>query len=177
VASLHRVIRPARPEDVPAIHDLVCELAAFERARHEVTSTPQMLAAALFADSPAVFAHVAEVDGTVVAFAQWYVTFSTWIGRHGIWLDDLYVRPEHRGGGHGTALLAELAALALERGYARVEWWVLDWNEPAIAFYRSIRASAMDEWTVQRLHGSALRDMAARRGATSPRRADPETLG
>jgi len=155
------VIRPARRDDVPVLIELVGDLAEYERARHEVLVDEAMLEAALFGASAAVFAHVADVDGTVVGFALWFLSFSTWLGRHGIYLEDLYVRPQHRGGGHGRALLAELAHLAVEREYGRVEWAVLDWNEPALGFYRSIGAVAMDEWTTHRLTGDALRALAA----------------
>jgi len=155
------VIRPARRDDVPVLIELVGDLAEYERARHEVQADEAMLGAALFGPSPAAFAHVADVDGAVVGFALWFLSFSTWLGRHGIYLEDLYVRPEHRGAGHGRALLAALAAVAVERGYGRVEWAVLDWNEPALGFYRSIGAVAMDEWTTHRLTGDALRALAA----------------
>jgi GNAT superfamily N-acetyltransferase len=155
------VIRPARRGDVPVLIELVGDLAEYERARHEVRADEATLAAALFGPSPAVFAHVAEVDGIVVGFALWFLSFSTWLGVHGIYLEDLYVRPEHRGGGHGRALLAELARLAVERGYGRVEWAVLDWNEPARGFYRALGATTQDEWTVHRLTGDALRRVAA----------------
>jgi GNAT superfamily N-acetyltransferase len=155
------VIRPARPGDAPAIVGLVGDLAEYERARHEVQMDATMLDAALFAPEPAVFAHVVDLDGEIVAFALWFLTFSTWVGRHGIYLEDLYVRPEHRGGGWGRALLATLARLAVERGYGRVEWAVLDWNEPALGFYRSLGAVLMDEWTVHRLTGESLRRLAA----------------
>ncbi len=150
------MIRPARPADVPALHTLVGELAAYERAPHEVTLTPADLHAALFGDQPAVFAHVAEHEGEVVGFAVWFRNFSTWRGRHGIYLEDLYVRPELRGRGYGRALLATLARLCVQRGYPRLEWWVLDWNDPAIGFYRALGARPMDEWTVWRLTGDAL---------------------
>ena len=153
------MIRAARPDDVAAMVELIEGLAEYERSRHEVQITPADLRAAVFGPSPAVFAHVAEVDGQVVGLALWFLTFSTWVGRHGIYLEDLYVRPEHRGRGLGRALLAALAAIAVERGYGRVEWAVLDWNEPAIGFYRSIGAVAMDEWTTNRLTGDALRDL------------------
>ena len=103
-----------------------------------------------------MWAHLAEEGGELVGQAVWYLSFSTWTGRHGIWLDDLYVRPEHRGKGHGLALLRSLAEVCVERGYRRFEWWVLDWNLPSIEFYRAIGAAAMDEWTVQRLSGEAL---------------------
>jgi GNAT superfamily N-acetyltransferase len=155
------VIRWARPGDVPAMVGLIGDLATYERARHEVEITEPDLHTALFGPAPAVFAHVAEMDGEVVGMALWFVTFSTWVGRHGIYLEDLYVRPEHRGGGHGRALLAALAAIAVERGYGRVEWAVLDWNEPALGFYRALGAVAMDEWTTYRLAGDALRAVAA----------------
>ena len=155
------MIRPAEPGDVDAIVGLIGDLAEYERARHEVRVDPVSLHAALFGPAPAVFAHVAVVDGDVVGFALWFLSFSTWLGRHGIYLEDLYVRPEHRGGGHGRALLATLARIALERGYGRLEWAVLDWNEPALGFYRSLGAVALDEWTVHRLAGDALRGVAA----------------
>ena len=154
------MIRPATAGDVPRILEMIRELAAYERARGEVTATEDALRGALFAAQPAVFAHVADVDGVVVGFALWFVNFSTWLGRHGIYLEDLYVTPALRGRGLGKALLAELAAICVRRGYGRLEWWVLDWNEPAIGFYRSIGAEPMSEWTVQRLAGQPLADLA-----------------
>lgn len=163
------MIRPARPGDVPAVVALVRELARYERAAHEVRLTEQALADALFREHPAVSCHVADVDGETVGFALWFLTFSTWLGRHGIYLEDLYVRPEHRGAGHGRALLASLARTCAERGYGRLEWWVLDWNTPAHGFYRRLGAAPMDDWTVWRMTGDALETLAA--GA---RAADPE---
>ena len=153
-------IRRATAEDVPAMVALVRELATYERAAEEVELTPGRLRAALFGEHPAVFAHVAVVGGEVAGFALWFVSFSTWLGRHGIYLEDLYVRPEHRGAGLGKALLVELARACVERGYGRLEWSVLDWNSPAIEFYRAHGATPQDEWTVFRLSGSALRRLA-----------------
>jgi len=153
-------IRRAEPADVPRILELIKELADYERSLDQVTATAGDLGAALFAAQPAVFVHVAEVDDTVVGFALWFVNFSTWLGKHGIYLEDLYVTPAVRGRGVGKALLAELAATCVRRGYGRLEWWVLDWNEPAIGFYRSIGAEPMSEWTVQRLSGAALAGLA-----------------
>lgn len=155
-------IRPAAPGDLPRILELIRELAEYERAGREVVATQEGLAAALFAEQPAVFAHVADVGGEVVGFALWFRNFSTWLGRHGIYLEDLYVTPALRGSGIGRALLAELAAICVQRGYGRLEWWVLDWNAPAIGFYRSIGAEPMDEWTVYRVTGEALATLAAR---------------
>ncbi len=140
---------------------MIRELAEYEREPNAVVATEAMLHEALFGDSPAVFGLIAEDEGVTVGFALWFLNFSTWLGRHGIYLEDLYVRPEHRGSGHGKALLAELASICVERGYGRFEWWVLDWNTPAIDFYRSIGAEPMDEWTVQRVTGDALTDLAA----------------
>jgi GNAT superfamily N-acetyltransferase len=154
------VIRPARPADVPVIYQLIRDLAGYEKALPEVTGTEQDLRQALLADSPAVFAHVAEHVGEVVGFALWFLNFSTWAGQHGIYLEDLYVRPDMRRFGLGRALLAELARICVERGYARLEWWVLDWNQPARAFYAALGAAEMDEWTVHRLAGPALRALA-----------------
>jgi GNAT superfamily N-acetyltransferase len=154
------VIRPARPGDVPAIYRLVCGLAEYERALDQVAATEEEIAQSLFGERPAVFAHVAEHDGAVAGFALWYLSYSTWTGRHGIYLEDLYVAPELRGHGYGKALLAELARICAERGYARLEWAVLDWNTPAIGFYRSAGAAAMDDWTVFRLAGQAMAGLA-----------------
>lgn len=154
-------IRGATPGDVPDILAMIRELAEYERALDEVLATEDLLDAALFGPDPSVFALIAETpDGTVVGFALWFRNFSTWLGRHGVYLEDLYVRPTYRGQGYGKALLVELARIALDRGYGRLEWWVLDWNEPALRFYRSIGALAMDEWTVQRVTGQTLRDLA-----------------
>jgi GNAT superfamily N-acetyltransferase len=152
------MIRPARPEDVPAIVQMVGELADYEKLPHEAVATEEQLRDALFGASPAVFAHLAVDDGTgeTVGFALWFLNFSTWLGRHGIYLEDLYVRPASRGGGHGKALLAELARICVARGYGRLEWAVLDWNTPSIEFYRSLGAVPMDEWTGFRLTGGAL---------------------
>ena len=159
------MIRTATPSDVPEIHRLVCDLAAYEKARDEVEATPEHLHQALFGPDAAAYAHVAEIDEPgggkrIVGFALWFLNFSTWTGRHGIYLEDLYVRPEFRGGGHGRALLTELARICAERGYRRLEWSVLDWNEPSIGFYKSLGAIAMDEWTVYRLTGDALAGVA-----------------
>ncbi len=157
-------IRPARPEDVPVVLHLVRELADYEKALDEVEMTERQLSEALFPDSrgPAAFAHVAEVDGAVVGMALWFLSFSTWTGTHGIWLEDLYVSPRHRGLGLGQELLRTLAGVCVERGYHRLEWWVLDWNAPSIGFYESIGAVAQDEWTRFRLDGEALVSHASR---------------
>ena len=156
-------IRDAVPDDIPEILAMIHELADYERAPHEVIATPGLLRDALFGGDPAVFALMAEADdtGEVVGFALWFRNFSTWLGRHGVYLEDLYVRPAYRGHGYGKALLSSLARIAVDRGYGRFEWWVLDWNTPAIDFYRSIGAEPMDEWTVQRVSGEALRQLAA----------------
>jgi GNAT superfamily N-acetyltransferase len=150
------VIRPARPDDVPTILALVQELAEYEREPDAVQLTTEGLAEVLFGPSPHVFDHIVEHDGEIVGHALWFVTFSSWSGRYGIWLDELYVRPDHRGHGHGLALMRKLAEICAERGYARFEWWVLDWNEPSIEFYRSLGAVSIQEWIVNRLTGEAL---------------------
>ena len=160
-------IREARPDDVPVLLQLVRELAVYEREPDAVETTEPMLQAALFGapdvgGRPVASCHVAELDGEVVGFALWYVTFSTWKGLPGLWLEDLFVRPAARGTGLGTALLQALAAVCVERGYGRFEWWVLDWNAPAIGFYRSLGAVPQDEWTTFRVEGEALRELAAR---------------
>ncbi len=158
------MIRPARPGDVAEIHRLLRELADYERSLSEVTATEADLAAALFGPMPAIFAHVAEHDGEhdggLAGFALWFLNYSTWLGRHGIYLEDLYVTPEARGHGYGRALLGELARICVQRGYGRLEWSVLDWNSPAIGFYAALGAAAMDDWTVHRLAGPALRALA-----------------
>ncbi|MEU6045639.1 GNAT family N-acetyltransferase [Streptomyces griseus] len=153
------MIRTATPEDIPALHALVRELAAYEKALDEVVASEEQLRRALFGERPAVYAHVATANddsAEVIGFALWFLNFSTWRGVHGIYLEDLYVRPERRGGGHGKALLAELARICVERGYERLEWSVLDWNAPSIAFYESLGARPQDEWTVYRLTDGAL---------------------
>ena len=154
-------IRPIRPDDVPAVVGLVRELAEYERAPHEARMTEEQLTAALFGDAPALFGHVAEEAGEVVGMALWFLNFSTWRGTHGIYLEDLFVRPAFRGAGYGRQLLAELARIAVERGYWCVQWWVLDWNAPSIEFYKAHGAVPMDEWTVFRLTDEALRQFAA----------------
>jgi GNAT superfamily N-acetyltransferase len=161
------VIRPASPGDVGDIYRLVRELAAYERSAAQVTATEDDLAGALFGPAPAVFAHVAEHEGSVAGFALWFLNYSTWLGRHGIYLEDLYVTPAVRGHGYGRALLAELAGICADRGYGRLEWWVLDWNSPAIGFYAALGAAAMDEWTVHRLTGPALAALAEAGGPES----------
>lgn len=152
-------IRLVSPGDVPAVVGLVHELAAYERAPQECTLTDMDLSRALFRESPALFGHVATVGEEVVGCALWFLSFSTWRGVHGIYLEDLFVRPEHRGKGLGRALLAELASECVRRGYARLEWAVLDWNESAIGFYRTLGAAPQDEWTTFRLDGEALRSL------------------
>ena len=157
-----QAVRAAQESDVEHIHRLIVDLATYERAADQVKTTPEQLRTALFGPQPAAYALVAEVEGAVVGFALYFRSFSTWEGVHGFYLEDLYVMPEHRGAGLGKALLSSLAALAVERGYARLEWAVLDWNQPSIEFYRSLGAFAMDEWTVYRLTGESLLRLAGR---------------
>ena len=154
------IIRAARPADVPQILQFAKDLANFEREPDAVTATEADLHAGLFGPDPLVEALIAEIDGVAVGSAIFYRTFSTWTGKPGIWLDDLYVRPEARGSGVGKALLVHIAGLAEARGYARFEWWVLDWNEPAIGFYKKLGAKPMDEWTVMRVDGAAIKALA-----------------
>ena len=150
-------IRSITEDDVPAVVGLDYELAEYARLVEHCHLTENQLTAALFGPSPALFGLVAVADRTVVGYALYFLNFSTWEGVHGIYLEDLYVPPDQRGSGLGRALLTALAEIANERGYARVEWSVLDWNEPSIAFYRSLGAESMDGWTVFRLTGPALR--------------------
>jgi GNAT superfamily N-acetyltransferase len=153
-------IRPATPSDGALVFSLVRELADYERLAHEVDATPESLAAALFGPTPRVFADIAEWEGQPAGFALWFYNFSTFRGRHGIYLEDLFVRPTFRGRGVGKALLRHLARRCMDEDLARLEWWVLDWNEPALRFYRSLGALPMDEWTVQRVTGDALKKLA-----------------
>ncbi len=157
------MIRSAQESDVPTILSLVRQLAEYERAAHEVVATEELLREALFgADAVASCLLATEPSGAdtdeqVVGLALWFRSFSTWLGKPGIYLEDLFVLPDARRAGHGRQLLAALAEIAVERGYQRVEWSVLNWNEPAMAFYRRLGAAPQDEWTVWRLTGDALR--------------------
>ena len=154
------MIREATPADVPTILELIRELAVYEREPDAVEATEPMIEAALFGATPVASCHVAELDGEVAGFALWYVTFSTWKGVAGLWLEDLFVRPTARGHGLGKALLQTLAAVCVERDYARFEWWVLDWNVDAQGFYRSLGARPEDDWTVWRVDGEQLHSLA-----------------
>lgn len=152
-------IRPARSGEAGLVLSFVKELAEYEKLLHEVVATEDEIAASLFGDNPRVFCDIAEWDGEPVGFALWFYTYSTFRGRHGIWLEDLFVRPGQRGRGIGKALMARLAQRCVAEDLPRLAWWVLNWNEPSRVFYRSIGAKAQDEWTVKRLEGEALRKL------------------
>lgn len=156
------VIRPATPGDLPQILAFVQALAAYERLAHEALATEADFAAALFGPRPHAEVVIAEDEGAAVGFALFFGTFSTFTGKPGLWLEDLFVLPERRGRGVGGALLAHLARIAVARGCSRFEWSVLDWNEDALGVYRALGAVGMDEWTTQRLTGDALLTLAAR---------------
>ncbi|NOX95490.1 MAG: GNAT family N-acetyltransferase [Alphaproteobacteria bacterium] len=159
-----KTIREAQPGDEAIILEFIKELASYEKLSHEVIATEDHLKRTLFVSQPKAFALIAEVDGEPVGFALYFFNYSTFIGRHGLYLEDLYVRESMRGGGHGKALLSRLAQIALDNDCGRMDWSVLDWNAPSIAFYKSLGAMAMDEWTVFRLTGEALSNLAARDG-------------
>jgi len=155
------MIREAKMDDVEAIHQLIIELAIYEKEPDSVIASVRDIRENLFGENPVAFCHVAEVDGQVVGIAIWFLNYSTWLGKAGLYLEDLFIKPEFRGSGLGLKLMKTLAQLCVDRGYERFQWWVLDWNEPSINFYKSIGAEAMDEWTVYRLSGSALKSFAA----------------
>jgi GNAT superfamily N-acetyltransferase len=154
-------IRPARPDDAELIFSLIMQLAEYERGAEQVTGSPELLADALFGPEPSAEALIAQRAGEPLGFALFYRTFSTWECRPGIWLEDLYVPPEHRRGGIGQALLAEVAATAVARGCTRLEWVALNWNEPALDFYEKLSAKRLDDWIVHRLDGLLLEAAAA----------------
>ena len=158
------IIRRARPGEAGLVLAFIRELAAYEKLSHEVEATETMIAEALFGADPRLYCAIAEWDGEAVGFAVWFVNFSTFSGRHGIYLEDLYVRPSHRGHGLGKALLVYLARECIENGWSRLQWAVLDWNAPSIAFYKSLGAVMMDDWTLCRVTGPALTRLA---GGTS----------
>jgi len=153
-------VRGATEVDVPLILDLIRELAEYEKLSHEVVATEEGLRESLFGERPVAEVLIGEFDGRPAAFALFFHNFSTFLGKPGIYLEDLYVRPDFRGQGIGKAMLVHLAKLAKERGCGRLEWWVLDWNQPAIRFYRSLGAEPMDDWTVYRVTGGALERLA-----------------
>jgi diamine N-acetyltransferase len=153
-------IRAARPDDSALIFALVRELADYEKLTSEVDASPEAIAAALFAREPRLFCDIAEWNGEAAGFTIWFLNFSTFRGRHGIYLEDIFVRPAFRKKGIGKALLARLAQRCVEQGYARFEWAVLDWNRPSIDFYKSIGAQVMDEWKICRLSGEPLKTFA-----------------
>ena len=153
-------IRSAVPADLPTILQFIHDLAEYEKAPDEVELSLDDLKDSLFGVNPQVFCLISEVDNETSGFAVWHLNYSTWLGKHGIYLEDLYVDPKFRGLGHGKALLRKLAQICIEKGYKRLQWWVLDWNESAIDFYKSIGAEPMDEWTVFRVSGSSLRKLA-----------------
>lgn len=155
-------IRPATIDDTTEILALIYELALYEKAPEEAIATEADIHASFFSEDPKVFCEIVEVDGVIAGFAIWFLNYSTWLGKHGIYLEDLFVRPQYRGRGFGKALLQHLAAKCEENGYGRFQWWVLDWNEPSIEFYKALGAVPMDEWTTYRVTGQALKDLAAR---------------
>ena len=151
------MIRTARSDEASIILKLIKDLAEYEKAPDEVEASESEIIETIFAENPKVFCDFLEVDGDIAGMAIWFLNYSTWQGKHGIYLEDLYVKPEYRGRGYGKALLQHLANICNERGYGRFQWWVLDWNSPAIEFYRSLGAEAMSEWTVYRVSGEPLR--------------------
>ncbi|HEY5437933.1 MAG TPA: GNAT family N-acetyltransferase [Acidimicrobiales bacterium] len=153
-------LRAAEPRDIASIGALIRELALYERAVDEAVATDAQLHDAIFGEDSHVHCHVVEVNGEVVGMALWFLNFSTWLGTPGIYLEDLFVRAEHRGNGYGRQLMRALAGICVERGYSRFQWSVLDWNTPSIDFYRSFGAEALDEWTMFRLSGEALQAFA-----------------
>jgi GNAT superfamily N-acetyltransferase len=157
-------IRRARPGEAGLVLDFVRELAEYEKLSHEVKATEADIADALFGNDPRLFCALAEWNGEPVGFAVWFLNFSTFSGRHGIYLEDLYVRPSHRGKGLGKALLVYLAKECVDNGWSRLQWAVLDWNAPSIAFYQSLGAAMLDDWTLCRVSGPALTRLA---GSTS----------
>jgi diamine N-acetyltransferase len=149
-------IRRAEPADAALVYELVCAHADYEKLRHEVDATPEEIAKALFAPEPRLYCDLAEWNGEAAGFAVWFLNFSTFRGRHGIYLEDVFVKPDFRGRGIGKALMRHLARTCVDNGYARFEWAVLDWNAPSIAFYQSIGAEIKGEWKVCRMSGPAL---------------------
>jgi GNAT superfamily N-acetyltransferase len=154
------IIRRARPDEAELVLSLVRELAAYEKLLHEVEATEAMIAEALFAGNPRLFCDIAEWNGGVAGFAVWFINFSTFSGRSGVYLEDLFVRPEQRGKGIGKALLSHLARECVANGWSRLQWSVLDWNTPSIEFYKSLGAVMLDEWTVCKVAGPALTALA-----------------
>lgn len=154
-------IRPATTDDCDTILSFIRELAIYEKAEHEVKASVDDIQNSLFCDEPRVFGLIAELNGKPIGFAIYFYNYSTWLGKHGIYLEDLYVSPSSRGSGAGKALLKSLAQIATEKGLGRVEWSVLDWNTPAIDFYKAMGATEQDEWTVYRLTGKALNDFSS----------------
>lgn len=152
-------IRPARKDEVGIVLQLIHDLAHYEKAPNEVEATERELLETIFVDDARVFCDVVEVDEEIAGMAIWFLNYSTWQGKHGIYLEDLFIKPEFRGRGFGKALLQHLAKVCDERGYGRFQWWVLDWNSPAIEFYKSLGAVAMDEWTVYRVSGDPLKKL------------------
>ncbi len=154
------MIRYATKEDVPRIHQLIKDLAEYEKAPLEAKATLEQIEQSIFSDNPVAYCHVAEDNGQVVGISIWFLNYSTWVGKPGIYLEDLYIDPAYRGKGYGFAFLKELGKICVERGYERLQWWVLDWNQPSIDFYKSLGAVPMDEWTVYRVSGDALKKLA-----------------
>ena len=152
-------IRPAKREEVGEVLQLIQDLATYEKAPDQVEASRDDLLNTIFAKEPKVFCDLVEVDGQIAGVAIWFLNYSTWQAKHGIYLEDLYIKPEFRAKGYGKALLKHLAQICDKQGYGRLQWWVLDWNSPAIEFYRSFGAEAMDEWTVYRTSGQALKDL------------------
>ena len=152
-------IRPAKREEVGEVLQLIQDLATYEKAPDQVEASRDDLLNTIFAKEPRVFCDLVEVDGQIAGMAIWFLNYSTWQAKHGIYLEDLYIKPEFRAKGYGKALLKHLAQICDREGYGRLQWWVLDWNSPAIEFYRSFGAEAMDEWTVYRTSGQALKNL------------------
>ena len=150
------LVREIRESDVAIVVRMVHDLAAYEKSSNECRMTVEQLWASLFGAAPALFGHVAEVDGRVVGFVLWFLNFSTWTGTHGVYGEDMYVEPEYRGHGVGRALFKAMAQVCVERGYQRLEFWTLDWNTDTITFTTSLGAKPMSEWTVYRISGAEL---------------------